>query len=170
MQVEEEEYLKAKDESERADYELKEARAEDRIAIDDWKKAQSDMKQADEMYDRALSAAGFDEDDDYNEEDDDEEGITDFGKSPMYDLRGPGGNIYAVMGQASAWLKQVDKREEAKRMTEEVMRQDSYEDALSVIKRILDENGIEIDYYGLRNGKEDYGFDDDEDEDEGDDD
>ena len=54
------------------------------------------------------------------------------------ELAGPSGNIFAVMGNASAKLREVRCGKEAKEMVERVMKAKGYEEALEIIEEYVE--------------------------------
>ena len=54
------------------------------------------------------------------------------------ELAGPSGNVFQVMANASAALKRMDCREEAKEMFERATKAKSYEEALEIIEEYVE--------------------------------
>jgi len=53
------------------------------------------------------------------------------------ELAGPSGNVFAIMGNASAKLRRANRSEEAKEMVSRVVKAKSYEEALEIIEEYV---------------------------------
>ena len=59
-------------------------------------------------------------------------------KKFVIDLRGPNGNVYAVIGLVCERLNQMGERKLAKQLKEEAFEQRSYEDVLKLVQKYVD--------------------------------
>jgi hypothetical protein len=59
-------------------------------------------------------------------------------EKPVVKLVGTDGNIFALVGKASAALKKAGMSEDAKKMEDEVFNSGSYFQALGIIQRYVD--------------------------------
>lgn len=57
---------------------------------------------------------------------------------PICKLVGTNGNIFALVGKASACLKKNKLADQAKEMTEKVFKSESYDDALCIIMEYVE--------------------------------
>ena len=65
---------------------------------------------------------------------------------PKVKLIGQNGNIYNILGIASRALKEAGYADEAKEMQTKVFASDSYQEALAIVLRYVDEAGDDDEY------------------------